>query len=291
MREDPALGDINRAREAIEAARQANASERFPEQIADLERRHRAVRGVYYACQDAQASQQAQGIIADANALRNRLAAPPPPPAPPAPANRSPRAVCNIPAQMEAGVAMTFNGTQSSDPDGDNLTYQWAFGDGETAADAMATHQYARAGNYNAQLTVRDGRGGSDTCTQNVAVIRRVILQEAVGRVFFDFDRATLRPAAQQELASVVRELQENPQLGADMIGYADAVGTEAYNLGLSRRRAEAVRNYLVSQGITATRLRVDGRGEANPVAPNDTAEGRARNRRVEITLRPLLVQ
>lgn len=287
-RNNPALDDINRAREAIDAARQANAGTRFPDQVDNLEQRHRAARGVYYACNDAQASQLARAIVADADALRGRLVAPPPPP--PA-ANRAPRAVCAVPAQAETGMPVTFDGTQSADPDGDALAFQWAFGDGETASQASITHQYARPGNYTAQLTVRDNRGGSDTCAQPVTVIRRVILQESAGLVLFDFNRATLRPEAQRELTSVVREMQDNPQLAAEVIGHTDAVGTDTYNLGLSRRRADAVRSYLVSQGIAANRIQTRGLGESQPVAPNDTAEGRARNRRVEVTLRPLAMQ
>ena len=124
-----------------------------------------------------------------------------------------------------------------------------------------------------------------------VVASRRVVLQEKKGRTLFDFDKATLKPAAQQELASVVQELQENPTLRAELVGHTDATGAEEYNLGLSKRRAEAVRNFLGAKGIAENRLQLAWKGEREPLAPNTTPEGQAQNRRVEITLRPMPLQ
>jgi outer membrane protein OmpA-like peptidoglycan-associated protein len=288
-RESPALTDLNRARATIDEAKQAGATQRFPEEVARLEDRHRAARGVYYACLDAEASRLAQAMIADAHALKGRLVAAPPPPPPPA--NRAPQAAFTGPAQLEVNMPGTFNGSSSSDPDGDRLTFQWVFGDGDTASQPTPTHQFARPGNYTVQLMVSDGRGGTDSTSRTVTVIRRVVLQETGGRVFFDFDKAVLKPAAQQQLVDVVRDMRENPQLRAEIVGHTDSIGTDQYNLGLSRRRAEAVRNYLVAQGIAAAQIQTDWKGESQPIAPNNTAQGRAQNRRVEITLRPLPMQ
>jgi outer membrane protein OmpA-like peptidoglycan-associated protein len=289
MRESPALSDLHQARDAIAAAKQAGSLP--PEQIAELERRHRDARGIYYACRDDEASRLAKGILADAKPRPQPVAAPPPPP--PAPANRPPRARLAAPAEGEVNAPLALSGAGSSDPDGDALTYRWDFGDGTSTSGTTptTTHPYARAGNYTVRLTVDDGRGGTDTTTATVAVIRRVVLQEKKDQVFFDFDKATLKPAATQELASVVQELQENPTLRVELVGHADATGSEAYNMGLSRRRAEAVRNFLASRGIAANRMQLAWKGESEPIAPNTTAEGRAQNRRVEITLRPIPVQ
>ncbi|HLK09896.1 MAG TPA: OmpA family protein [Candidatus Binatia bacterium] len=99
----------------------------------------------------------------------------------------------------------------------------------------------------------------------------------------FDFDKATLRPEGRHKVDEAVRVLKENPGMRVAINGYTDGVGTEAYNLKLSERRARAVADYMVSQGIDRSRLTVRGFGKADPVASNDTAEGRARNRRVEI--------
>jgi outer membrane protein OmpA-like peptidoglycan-associated protein len=126
---------------------------------------------------------------------------------------------------------------------------------------------------------------------EKLAELEKRHLQETVGRTHFDFDKATLKPTAQQELASVLQELQENPTLRAELVGHTDATGSEAYNLGLSKRRVEAVRNFLVAKGIAANRFQLAWKGEGEPIAPNTTKEGQAQNRRVEITLRPLPVQ
>jgi OOP family OmpA-OmpF porin len=104
-----------------------------------------------------------------------------------------------------------------------------------------------------------------------------------VGEAHFDFDRAELKPSATEVLREAVRTLKDNPDLRVVVEGHTDSVGSDAYNQRLSERRAEAVKRYLVAQGIEASRLSTHGYGESKPAASNDTAEGRARNRRVEI--------
>jgi outer membrane protein OmpA-like peptidoglycan-associated protein len=279
MREPPALSDINQARECIAQARSQGMD---LGKVADLDKRLLQARGVYYACQDAEASRLAQAICNDA---RMRQAAPPPPP----PANRPPRAQIAGPNETEVNVLLNLSGEGSSDPDKDPLTYKWDFGDGTTGSFTFpnATHRYAKVGNYTVRLTVDDGKGGTDTATKTIVVIRKVVLQEQKGKVLFDFDKATLKPAGQKELAEIAQEMKDNPTETADLVGHADGIGTDAYNDRLSQRRAEAVRNFLVSQGNAASRFRVAWKGKREPIAPNTTVEGRALNRRVEITLRP----
>jgi OOP family OmpA-OmpF porin len=99
----------------------------------------------------------------------------------------------------------------------------------------------------------------------------------------FDFNRATLKPAGRQVVAEAARVLREKPDLHVSVEGHTDSVGSDAYNMRLSERRASAVRDALVSEGVDASRITVKGWGETKPIASNDTAEGRAQNRRVEI--------
>ena len=102
--------------------------------------------------------------------------------------------------------------------------------------------------------------------------------------VNFDFDKATIRPDAAvilDEAASMLSSHSGNVTVS----GYTDSVGTDVYNQGLSERRANAVKEYLVGKGIDASRLTTMGYGESNPIASNDTADGRALNRRVELNL------
>jgi outer membrane protein OmpA-like peptidoglycan-associated protein len=101
----------------------------------------------------------------------------------------------------------------------------------------------------------------------------------------FAFNKATLTPEGQRIVDTAVKTLDENTSITVTCHGYTDSVGSDAYNMKLSRRRAEAVKAYLVKRGIAADRVHVQAHGEADPVASNKTAEGRAENRRVEIVV------
>ena len=102
--------------------------------------------------------------------------------------------------------------------------------------------------------------------------------------VNFAFNSADLLPAAKEILdREVVPELKADPELQVIVEGHTDSVGNDEYNQKLSGKRAGSVWKYLVSAGIDSTRIQAKGFGESQPVASNDTAEGRAKNRRVEI--------
>lgn len=99
----------------------------------------------------------------------------------------------------------------------------------------------------------------------------------------FDFDKSTLRPDAIMKLNQAVQLLNDNQAIRVAVDGHTDSVGSDAYNQSLSERRANAVVDFLVGKGIDRSRLTSTGYGEARPVDSNDTAEGRARNRRVDL--------
>jgi OOP family OmpA-OmpF porin len=102
---------------------------------------------------------------------------------------------------------------------------------------------------------------------------------------FFDFDKATIKPEGRQVLDQVAAQANTINLETLIATGHTDSIGTEQYNLGLSQRRANSVKAYLVSKGIAADRIYVEGKGESSPVASNKTREGRAQNRRVEIEI------
>ena len=104
--------------------------------------------------------------------------------------------------------------------------------------------------------------------------------------VHFDFDKATLKADAKPILDEAVQVLKQEGSVDIVVEGHTDSVGTDRYNLGLSRRRAETVRSYLVDHGVAKSRITAEGMGESKPVASNDTADGRAQNRRVELHVR-----
>jgi len=107
--------------------------------------------------------------------------------------------------------------------------------------------------------------------------------------VLFDFDSAAIKPAFVPALQRVAGALREYDRTVVYIVGHTDSVGSDAYNLDLSVRRAESVAGFLASSGVSDNRLRTEGRGKREPVASNATPEGRQLNRRVEIYIRPIV--
>lgn len=103
--------------------------------------------------------------------------------------------------------------------------------------------------------------------------------------VLFDTNQATLKPGAREKLAKVSGILLAYPTLHLTLNGFTDSTGGDDYNLSLSEHRADAVREYLVANGIPAANVESHGLGKADPVASNDTAAGRQQNRRVEMVV------
>ena len=103
--------------------------------------------------------------------------------------------------------------------------------------------------------------------------------------LLFDFDSDVLRNEARANLATFAKSLDKYPGTDVLIVGHTDNKGTDEYNATLSAKRAAAAEAYLASQGVTRARLRSTGRGEAEPLATNDTETGRQQNRRVEIAI------
>ena len=100
---------------------------------------------------------------------------------------------------------------------------------------------------------------------------------------FFDFDKSVLKPEGKAKLDDLIGKVKGINLEVVIAVGHTDSIGSDAYNQGLSMRRSEAVKAYLVSNGIEKNRVYTEGKGEKQPVADNKTKEGRAKNRRVEI--------
>lgn len=101
--------------------------------------------------------------------------------------------------------------------------------------------------------------------------------------IYFDFDKATFQQESYNELNKLERMMQQNPMMRVEIAGHTDNIGTAAYNLALSKRRAEAVKDFLTKKGIDARRITAVGYGKSRPLASNDDEEeGRELNRRVE---------
>jgi outer membrane protein OmpA-like peptidoglycan-associated protein len=192
------------------------------------------------------------------------------------------------PNSGDAPLDVTLRGV-ANDPDGEVTSFAWDLGDGSTAQGNEVQHTYRQPGEYTATLTVTDDDSQTSSATARVRVTARAPAAPAVTEkivlrgVNFDFDSARIRPDAQVVLDAAAEILNESPNSAVRVAGHTDSTGPEVYNQGLSERRAASVVDYLVGQGIARSRLSAVGLGESQPVATNDTRDGRAQNRRVAL--------
>jgi len=125
----------------------------------------------------------------------------------------------------------------------------------------------------------------------SVSRVGNQLILNMPGNVTFRSDSSSINAGFYQVLDSVAIILKEYSDTAITVVGHTDSVGDAQYNQGLSEQRAQSVASYLRSQGVFGQRFNVMGAGEQRPVASNSTREGRAQNRRVEITLTPLNVR
>jgi OmpA-OmpF porin, OOP family len=124
-------------------------------------------------------------------------------------------------------------------------------------------------------------------------VIKQVVVEKPVlsGErwvmvgVNFEFNSAKLLPESYPILFYAIQTLMKNPEMNVEIEGYTDSMGSDQFNKNLSEKRANSVRDYLIAQGVNGARLKAVGYGETKPVADNNTAEGRALNRRIEFKI------
>jgi peptidoglycan-associated lipoprotein len=224
-------------------------------------------------------------VIKETTTVTNTVTQPaPPPPA----ANRNPtfslNATCD-PAVVDPNGVSRCNAT-ATDPDGDAVTYRWSAPSGTFGTPTTAGTTWTagpNTGSVPLTVTATDARGGTATSTVTVQVTQRV--QLVFEDVHFEFDRFTLRPEALKILDDAVAKLMQNPNVRITIEGHADSIGTSEYNLALGERRANSVRDYLTMRGIMNTRTRTVSYGEDRPIADNNTAQGRAQNRRAHLVV------
>ena len=226
-----------------------------------------------------------------------RVYVPPPPPPPPLPPpapvaappmNRPPvvKAQCD-PCTVEVGRNSTVTAT-ASDPDGDMLTYRWTTPQGTLATPAERQTLWTapqQEGTVPVTVTVDDGRGGTASDTVNITVTRPPVKTYTFEDVHFDFDRYTLRPEATRVLDEAVAAMKQDAALRLQLEGHTCNIGTAEYNLALGDRRANAVRDYLISRGVAAGRLSTISYGEERPKYENAREETRRLNRRAALVV------
>lgn len=134
------------------------------------------------------------------------------------------------------------------------------------------------------QRALQSDLGGTGATVVNSGDRLTVTMPESI---LFATDSATVSSSAAQNLYAVARNLQQYPNSRVEVVGHTDSTGTASHNQGLSERRAQSVASLLVQGGVASSRITAYGRGQTQPIASNNTAAGRAQNRRVEIIIRP----
>jgi outer membrane protein OmpA-like peptidoglycan-associated protein len=223
-----------------------------------------------------------------------RVYVPPPPPAapapPPAPApihNLSVKAACD-PCSVEIGRTSTVTATVQ-DSISCPVTYRWSAPTGTIAQPAERSTAWTapqQDGRVPVTVTVTcasDNKTASDTV--NIQVTRPPVRTYTFEDVYFDFDRYSLRPEATRVLDEAIAAMKENATLRVEIEGHTCSIGTAEYNLALGDRRANAVKDYLVSRGVGADRLRTVSYGEERPKYDNGREETRRLNRRAALTV------
>ena len=225
-----------------------------------------------------------------------RVYAPPPVRQAPEPAglppmqNRPPtvRARCE-PCTVEVGRTSTVTG-DAQDPDGDTLSYRWSAPAGRFANPSDRQTVWTapmQEGPVPATITVDDGKGGTASDSVTIQVVRtQPVVELNFEDVYFDFDRSTLRPEALRLLDDAVARLQANPDKNIIIEGHTCSIGTAEYNLALGDRRANSVKQYLMSRGVPANRLETRSYGEERPKFDNAREETRRLNRRAALVVK-----
>ena len=218
-------------------------------------------------------------------------AAPPPEPAPaPVPVpNRTPtvRAVCQ-PCTVESGQSVKLS-AETNDPDGDHVTVRWSTSGGtlkDTRADSTEWQAETAAGLIKFTVTAEDGRGATVSDTMTVEVTSAAVL--TFEDVLFDFDSSTLRTDALPALQPAIAALKQHPEMRLEVEGHTCSIGAVDYNRALGDRRATAVREYLIQQGIEAERIAIVTYGEDRPAHGNAADASRRLNRRGALVVRAM---
>lgn len=169
-----------------------------------------------------------------------------------------------------------------------------------TEASTAASQAATRADEASAKATEAAGRADAAGSTAKDALAKATDTDQRLTKLWanrdkrtltdtvvvqFDFDKWMLDDGAQTRLLALAKQLQEQPQLTIELEGFTDNIGPVPYNIGLSQRRAESVRRFLVEKGVELPRIHSIGMGDIRPVADNKTRQGRDQNRRVSIRL------
>jgi len=218
-------------------------------------------------------------VLASAGCKKKEVAPPPPPPPPPQPT----ASLTANPSTIQRGqsTTLTWQTTNATD-----VTLE-----GIGAVEANGSRQVTPSDSTTYRLTAK-GAGGTQEATARVTVTQpppppvaaapsdEELFNQNVKDAFFDFDKSDIRPDAQQALMADAAFLQQHPNIRFTVEGHCDERGSTEYNLGLGDRRATAVKDFLVQQGVSADRIRTISYGKEKPFCTEHTEDCWQQNRR-----------
>ena len=262
--------ELPAAGRAVEAAKKAGKDKECPEEFKAVEKLKNDAWPVWQSCRTKEA-------IAMANEAASRAAAlcPKKEPAPaPAPRPSPSVSLSSSPSTVPEGqcASLTWSSSNASSVSIDQgIGAVESSGSRRVCPDRTTLYTISAVGEG-------ESRSASATVTVNPRVVDRLTLH-----VNFDFNKATVRRPDDADLQKAIDFVRKYSGYKISLVGYTDNIGSDAYNLRLSEKRAEAVKDYLLKHGVDAGRIQTSGRGKAEPVADNSTEKGRFENRRVEI--------
>ncbi len=274
------------ANQAVETAKAAGKNTQCPDEFMAAENLKNEAYAVCKPCDTAKAIALANQATMKANALCSAkpvvkaevrptpAAAPAPVPAP-APAPAATVALSASPSSIQAGQCANLTWSSS------NVT-NVSIDQGVGRVDSNGSKQVCPGQTTRYGITAV-GEGGSRDASTTVVVNK--VVDRMTLHVNFDFNKATVRKPDDADLQKAIAFIKKYPGFQVSLVGYTDNIGGEAYNLRLSERRAEAVKEYLVKHGVDGSKIQTSGRGKADPVADNSTEKGRFQNRRVEVLI------
>jgi len=268
------------ANEAIEKARQEGKDKECPDEFHAAENMKNEAYAICQPCDTKKAIELANQALAKTQALcpaKPVVVAekPAPPPVAPAPAPSASVSVSASPSTVQQGQCAMLNWTTSN---ASSVTIDQGVG----AVDANGSRRVCPDHTTSYGVTA-SGPGGSRSASTTVTVNK--VVDRLTLHVNFDFNKATIRKADDADLKKAIAFIQKYSGSQISLVGYTDSIGSDKYNLKLSEKRAEAVKDYLVKHGAQASRIQTEGRGKADPIGDNKTEKGRAENRRVEVLI------
>jgi OmpA-OmpF porin, OOP family len=279
--------ELPASKRAIEAARSAGKDKACPAEFQAAEKLMKDAYALYYACHTKEAIAKANEAIAAANALCPQKPTPvPAPTATPAPAPPAPEAVSAAPtASLSAASASIEQGACT------NLTWSTtnarsvSIDPGIGPVDTSGSRQVCPSSTTRYTLTAT-GAGGSRTDSTTVGVTPKRPTDKLTIHVNFDTAKSNIRKGDVADLRKAEEFVRKYQTCKIEIDGYTDSRGSVEYNLGLSERRADAVKAYLIEHGATAAdQITTRGFGKSNPIGDNKTKQGQFENRRAEILI------